>query len=277
MKTKKAKSRTIRGAAVLVWPVAVFLLLGAGWPTQAVKAADKNTTVVSPAAAPAQDADGDGLTDVEETNIYKTDPNKPDTDGDGFRDGDEIKNGFSPRHAGQVRLADVDSDKDYLNDAWEIAAGTDLLNPDTDGDKYLDGTEIAAGYDPRNPQPVKKQKRIEVSLAKQRLTYYFGDAVFGSFPISSGVRTMPTPKGDFSVLAKVPVKTYGGRGYNFYFPNTKWNLQFATAKQGRVYIHGAYWHNKFGQPMSHGCVNVAYANMEDLYWWAQVGTPVHVE
>ncbi|PIY62567.1 hypothetical protein COY93_02865 [Candidatus Uhrbacteria bacterium CG_4_10_14_0_8_um_filter_58_22] len=44
------------------------------------------------------------------------------------------------------------------------------------------------------------------------------------------------------------------------------------------YIHGAYWHNLFGKArVSHGCVNVGYADMERLYWWAQVGTRVVVE
>ena len=84
---------------------------------------------------------------------------------------------------------------------------------------------------------------------------------------------MPTPVGSFTVLDKVPSKNYGGT--NFSYPNTKWNLHFTT--QGlRYYIHGAYWHNKFGQPMSHGCVNVSYGNMERLYNFAQAGTSVEI-
>jgi len=170
----------------------------------------------------------------------------------------------------------VDTDKDYLPDDWEKIIGTDVNNPDSDGDKYLDGTEVAAGFDPLDPKPVGVAKKIEVSLAKQHLWYYFGDKLLADFPISSGVRGMLTPKGDYKVLAKVPVKVYGGKGYNFYFPNTKWNLHFATGKY-RFYIHGAYWHNNFGRPMSHGCVNVSYANMEPLYWFAQVGTSISIK
>ena len=41
-------------------------------------------------------------------------------------------------------------------------------------------------------------------------------------------------------------------------------------------IFWAYWHNKFGQPMSHGCVNVGYDNMEGLYNWADAGTKVTI-
>ncbi|KKU90347.1 MAG: hypothetical protein UY19_C0003G0002 [Candidatus Wolfebacteria bacterium GW2011_GWA2_47_9b] len=42
------------------------------------------------------DLDGDGLTDSDERNIYKTDPAKPDTDGDGYSDGMEVKSKYNP-------------------------------------------------------------------------------------------------------------------------------------------------------------------------------------
>lgn len=220
------------------------------------------------------DMDKDGLFDDEEINIYYTDPNNPDSDGDGYSDSLEISLGYSPRHGEGARLIDVDSDEDYLNDKWELILGTGLMNPDSDGDLYLDGTEIAASYDPMNSEPVQKEKLIKVSLAEQKLSYYFGDDLFDSFLISSGVASMPTPVGEFSILDKVPVKHYGGGDYDY--PNTKWNLHFTT-RQYRYYIHGAYWHNNFGHPMSHGCVNVDYKDMEQLYWWAQYGTKVIIE
>ncbi|MDF1497959.1 MAG: hypothetical protein P1P85_01195 [Patescibacteria group bacterium] len=49
-----------------------------------------------------QNADNDGLSDYEETSIYKTDPNKTDTDGDGYSDGDEVKNGYNPLGEGKL-------------------------------------------------------------------------------------------------------------------------------------------------------------------------------
>ncbi len=253
------------GLITLIFTLSVLPVSGGGFFVRAAAAAEP--TAVSPTV----DSDGDGLTDLEETQIYYTDPNNKDSDGDGYDDGLEIRNGYSPRFGGGKRLVDVDSDKDYLNDAWELVEGTGLMNPDSDNDNYLDGTEVAAGYDPLRPDPVKLTKEIRVDLARQRLTYTFGGKVFGDFPISSGVKSMPTPKGEFTVLAKVPVKHYGGPGYDL--PNTKWNLLF-TKRQYGYFIHGAYWHNDFGKPKSHGCVNVSYANMEPLYWWAQMGTKV---
>jgi len=212
-----------------------------------------------------------------ELTVYYTDPTNPDTDGDGFRDGQEVQSGYSPRHGQGQRLLGVDSDGDYLIDAWELAIGTDLMNPDTDGDLYLDGTEVAASFDPLNPQPLKLAKHIDVDLGDQTLAYYFNDRLLEKFLISGGLPYTPTPLGDFAVLDKVPVKHYGGPGFDY--PNTKWNLHFTTSPKNGwgYYIHGAYWHHNWGQPMSHGCVNVDYDPMERLYWWAELGTPIHIQ
>ncbi|TSC77107.1 MAG: hypothetical protein G01um101431_290 [Parcubacteria group bacterium Gr01-1014_31] len=223
----------------------------------------------------AADADNDGLTDTEELERYHTDPNAADTDGDGFNDGQEAAGGYSPRHGGKAMLLTVDSDNDRLNDGWELLLQTDLNDADTDGDGFLDGTEVAAGYDPAVPGRVKRDKRIDVSLEQQELTYSFGGMVLETFPISGGLPNTPTPHGDFTVQAKVPVKHYGGAGFDY--PNTKWNLQFTTVRGLRYYIHGAYWHNDFGRPKSHGCVNVSYDRMERLYWFAQLGTRVAIQ
>lgn len=48
------------------------------------------------------DTDKDGIYDKYEIEATKTDPNNPDTDGDGFSDGDEIKNGFNPLGEGKL-------------------------------------------------------------------------------------------------------------------------------------------------------------------------------
>ena len=66
------------------------------------------------------DSDGDGLDDWTELLFYGTDPNNPDTDGDGL----------------------PDSEADYY---------LDPLNPDTDGDGMTDGEEVLAGGDPWTP------------------------------------------------------------------------------------------------------------------------------
>ncbi len=63
-----------------------------------------------------------------------------DYDGDGVDDADELAAGTDP--------ASGDSDGDGLSDGEERDLGTDPLNPDTDGDGLNDGDEVAAGSDP---------------------------------------------------------------------------------------------------------------------------------
>jgi lipoprotein-anchoring transpeptidase ErfK/SrfK len=218
------------------------------------------------------DSDNDGLSDHDEINKYFTDQNNPDTDGDGFDDGKEIKYGFSPRFPDKKKLISVDSDNDELNDLWEINLGTNLLNADSDNDGHTDGEEVLNGFDPLSDKNEKLEKLIKVSLKNQGLSYYLGDKKITNFKISSGIKRLPTPRGTFSILQKTPVKLYKGVGYRY--PNTKWNLLFS--KSG-LYIHGAYWHNKFGTPMSHGCINVSYENMESLYNMTATGTKVIIE
>lgn len=236
-----------------------------------------NSSVASVSAVTELDTDGDGLTDRLEETVYFTDRLVSDTDGDGYADGLEIVNGYSPRHADERRLVDVDSDLDYLNDDWEIKLGTGLLNPDSDGDLFLDGTEVAAGFDPISLEPVKLEKLIRVDDKNLTLTYSFGGRDLDTIPVSTGKPGMPTPRGEFTILDKIPVKHYGGPGFDL--PNTKWNLLFTRSSSGLgYYIHGAYWHNLFGKArVSHGCVNVRYADMERLYFWTQQGTRVVVE
>lgn len=220
------------------------------------------------------DTDDDGLTDVQEL-LQGTDLNNPDTDNDGFSDGDEVRDGFSPLHGNGVTLMEADTDGDYLIDAWEVILGTDILQPDSDGDLYLDGTEVAAGFDPLDINPIRLKKHITVSTKNLQLTYTFGDKILASIPVSTGKTSTPTPLGDFSVIQKYPTKWYYGPTWDY--PDTKWNLHFTNANGWRYYIHGAYWHDNFGvAPVSGGCVNVRYVDMEPLYWFAQHGTEVSV-
>src|SRR3989338_6348059 len=218
------------------------------------------------------DSDGDGLSDNDEAQIYHTDPQKADTDGDGHNDGDEVRSGYSPLHIERKKLNRVDTDEDGLNDALEIALGTHLANADTDNDGITDGNEVANGHNPlRGGGDKSMPRRVEVDLTRQQLNYYLGNVKIGTIPVSTGVLGRETPKGEFKIMRKVHHVTYAGPGY--YYPNTKWNMEFKRS----FYLHGAYWHNQFGKrPMSHGCVNIAYKDVEKLYAFLDVGDVVKI-
>jgi len=217
------------------------------------------------------DSDNDGLNDYQEKIFLHTDWNNSDTDADGYLDGEEIANGYSPFRP-KVKNIDIDTDEDGLNDDWEIKLGSDLMNKDTDGDGYADGAEVTNGYSPTIAGGQKVEKEIKVSKTQMQLKYYFDNILIRTIAVSTGKPSTPTPVGTFDIMAKVPVKNYIGA------PNTKWNMHFATVNGLRYYIHGAYWHNKFGiANVSGGCINVPYAEMERLYEWTALGTKVTID
>lgn len=229
--------------------------------------------VISPSSSLfTNDSDSDGLVDSDEVSVYHTDPTIPDTDGDGYADGEEIRNGYSPLQV-TGRLNSVDSDDDGLSDELELKLTTDLAKKDTDNDGVSDRDEVYSGRNPLKFSLATStvQRSVKVDLDQQQLTYFFNGIKLGTMPVSTGQPKTPTPPGSFKVLRKVPVVHYVGPGYDL--PNTKWNLEFKRS----FYVHGAYWHTQFGiRTMSHGCVNMAYRDVEKLYAFLQVGDTIEI-
>ena len=111
-------------------------------------------------------------------------------------------------------------------------------------------------------------KWIDVNLSRQRLTAYVGNTPVFSASISGGLPRTPTVVGRFRVQTKLRSTTMSGPGYHL--PNVPYTMYFYRGYA----IHGTYWHNNFGRPMSHGCVNMRTGDAGWLYKWAPVGTPV---
>jgi lipoprotein-anchoring transpeptidase ErfK/SrfK len=121
-------------------------------------------------------------------------------------------------------------------------------------------------------------KLIIIDRSDQRLYAYEGDDLFTTETVSTGLNLTPTPRGTFRIFRKMPSRYMQGPlpgiSEKYYdLPGVPWNLYF-TAQGGA--IHGAYWHDSFGQPWSSGCVNVPLDRMKRLYEWADLGTTVVV-
>lgn len=114
-------------------------------------------------------------------------------------------------------------------------------------------------------------KQIVVDVSDQSVYAYENGQLLRQFVVSTGLPRTPTVLGDYSVYVKYASTRMSGPGYDL--PNVPWTMYFY---QGYG-LHGTYWHNNFGQPMSHGCVNLRTPEAEWLYNWAPVGTPVHVQ
>lgn len=118
--------------------------------------------------------------------------------------------------------------------------------------------------------PAEGKKWIEVNLSEQTLTAWQGDVAVMHTSISSGRANTPTVTGRFTIGNKYKAQRMSGPGYDL--PNVPWVMYFYSAYA----IHGAYWHNNFGTPMSHGCVNMRSNESQMLYEWAPSGTEVYV-
>ncbi len=95
------------------------------------------------------DGDNDGLFDDDEVDIYGTNPTVADTDGDGSSDGEEIYLGTDPK-VKNAAAARPDGDGDGLFDDDEVDVyGTDPKAADTDKDGVSDGQEVFDKTDPK--------------------------------------------------------------------------------------------------------------------------------
>lgn len=118
------------------------------------------------------------------------------------------------------------------------------------------------------------EKIIYVDLSNQRLYAYEGDQLVYSFLVSTG-KWGRTPTGTFQIANKFRfIGMSGGSSalHTYYnLPNVPYTMFFGNtqipASKG-FSLHGTYWHNNFGKPMSHGCVNLKIAEAGLLYNWA---------
>ena len=118
-----------------------------------------------------------------------------------------------------------------------------------------------------------EERWIEIDLSEQKLFAHNGQEIDYEFFISSGKNWTPTVTGEFRVwskfkYAKMSGGTPGTSSY-YYLPNVPYIQYF----HNDYAFHGAYWHNNFGQQMSHGCVNLSIADAEKLFYWTSPPLP----
>lgn len=167
----------------------------------------------------------------------------------------------------------------------EDAAGTvwyELLD-----DRYYRSFYIPASYmrlvpdeelTSLSPEVPPEDKKIIVDLATQTLTAYEGESIAFMSQISSGVRLreggFATPKGNFRTIRKRPCRHMANPanayGSGFDLPGVPWVSYFTS---NGVAFHGAYWHNNYGVPSSHGCINMTPSAAKWIYRWTNPTVP----
>ena len=118
-------------------------------------------------------------------------------------------------------------------------------------------------------------RAVVVSLSQQALWAYEDGVVVRSTYVSTGKEKFRTPAGLFTVNSKLSEQdmagVIGGESYNV--PKVPDVMYFTN--RGHA-LHGTYWHENFGVPMSHGCINLPMDVAEWMFRWAPEGTPVTI-
>jgi hypothetical protein len=124
---------------------------------------------------------------------------------------------------------------------------------------------------PISPDVPLANKRIDVNLKTQTLTCYEYDQTFLTTQVSTGVMMLfDTPTGYFNIQVKLPSRNMSTSSplADDVIPlvGVPWTSFFTD--KGHAF-HGTYWHDNFGVPMSHGCVNMRNEDALKLFRWTR--------
>jgi lipoprotein-anchoring transpeptidase ErfK/SrfK len=131
-------------------------------------------------------------------------------------------------------------------------------------------------------------RRLFVYLDSQRVEAVENGEVVRTFKVSTGKSKTPTVTGSFYIYDRYRHKTMRsdvGRGQRGFYEVE--DVPYTQFFHKDYAFHGAFWHNNFGHPASHGCVNMStkdqnkrWPNVSEdagwLYRWAALGLPVTV-
>ena len=171
----------------------------------------------------------------------------------------------------------------WYNTVDEYASKEDNIGPTNHWTPAVFFRKIEeAEFAPINPRV--RNKHIEVDLGQQVVTCYEGNKVVmaarcasgASFKVGEETLDYGTPRGEFKAILKMPTRHMRApeseRDTDAWFdlPGVPWSTFFTY--EG-IAIHGTYWHNDYGLPRSHGCVNVPIDVARWIYFWTEPEAP----
>jgi hypothetical protein len=150
---------------------------------------------------------------------------------------------------------------------------------DTVGSLLTRSGQLIQGSKLRRVEPVawpalvpKNARMIHVRLAEQTLVAYEGQRAVYATLVSSGKEGFETPMGLFRIHAKHVSTTMdglAGEEDEYSIEDVPWTMYF----QGSFALHAAFWHDRFGNTRSHGCVNLSPGDARWLFEWATPTLP----
>jgi hypothetical protein len=143
--------------------------------------------------------------------------------------------------------------------------------------QWIEKRQISIIRPMSRPEGVESHRWLDVNLAEQTIAAYEGSRLVFATVISSGIEPFWTRPGIFPIFEKLDTTPMSGsftadRSDYYYIEDVPWTMYFDDARA----LHGAYWHNGYGYPRSHGCVNLSPGDAQWLFNWAQIGDAVFV-
>ena len=126
---------------------------------------------------------------------------------------------------------------------------------------------------PLSPNVPEDEKHIEIHLDSQLLLAYEWNVLVYAARVATGQKNFESPIGRFRTFHKRPTyhMTGGADDFSvFDLPGVPWDSYITDSG---VAIHGTYWHNDFGHPHSHGCINMAPQDAKWIYRWTLPSVP----
>lgn len=131
----------------------------------------------------------------------------------------------------------------------------------------------AAELAPLSPQVPESEKHIEITLDRQFLMAFESNVPVYAARVATGQLHYESPTGWFRTFHKRPTYHMTGGSDDttvFDLPGVPWDSYFTDSGAA---MHGTYWHNDFGHPHSHGCINMAPQDAKWIYRWTLPTVP----
>lgn len=123
------------------------------------------------------------------------------------------------------------------------------------------------------PMTDAREKWLDVDLDQQVVVAYEGPTPVYATLVSTGIAKWPTPPGVYRIWVKFAETDMNGQMGDeqpYSVATVPWTMFFAKD----LAFHTAYWHDHFGEPKSHGCINLSPLDARALYFWATPEVPL---
>lgn len=183
------------------------------------------------------------------------------------------QNDYTGRELFRYQVVQIYSTQEIDGVNWYLIRPDEWIPESKDWQRYI-GRVIP---NPTPPDGVTNGRWIEVNLYDQTVAVYDNSSLVFATLIASGIEPFWTQPGLFQIYQKYEATPMRGsfeadRSDAYYLEDVPWTMYYDKARA----LHGAYWHNAFGAPRSHGCVNMSVGDARWLFEWAQVGDWVYV-